>query len=77
MDRMSSMDITSMLKTILDSGVTQTSISADTGIPQPRISRWASGDVPDSVNDVMVIQQIYEKVVAKERRKKKRPALLT
>ncbi|MBK6906532.1 MAG: hypothetical protein IPH08_05440 [Rhodocyclaceae bacterium] len=70
-------NVTTMLKVILDSGIKQIQIEAETGIPQPRISRWANGDVCAAVNDALVIQQIYEKVVAKERRKKKKPALLT
>jgi len=49
-----------MIKSILATGVTQTELERLTGIPQPRISRWASGDVPDNVNDGLVLAKMYE-----------------
>jgi len=33
--------------------MSQTEISRRTGIPQPRLSRWESGDVPESVDDAL------------------------
>lgn len=31
--------------------LSQTEISRRTGIPQPRLSRWERGDVPDAADD--------------------------
>lgn len=36
-------------------GYSQTKIAELTGIPQPRISRWESGDVPASADDALKI----------------------
>lgn len=44
---------TELIKRLRERGMTQTEISRRTGIPQPRLSRWESGDVPDSADDAL------------------------
>lgn len=44
---------TDLIKTLRDRGLSQTEISKRTGIPQPRLSRWESGEVPDAADDAL------------------------
>lgn len=44
---------TELIKILRDRGMTQTELSRLTGIPQPRLSRWENGDVPDSADDAL------------------------
>jgi transcriptional regulator with XRE-family HTH domain len=41
------------IKTLRARGWSQSRISRVTGIPQPRLSRWESGDVPDAADDAL------------------------
>jgi len=52
------MNVQQILKELRSHGMTQSELSLMTGIPQPRISRWESGDVPDSANDSLVLLAI-------------------
>lgn len=54
---------TDILRGLLRSGLTQTEIARKTGIPQPRLSRWAAGEVPASVDDVLRLARLHEQVV--------------
>ena len=58
------MEIPEMIKALRAQGLTQTEIERITGIPQPRISRWESGDVPVNVNDGLVLARLYAARVA-------------
>lgn len=44
---------TDLLARIFAAGLSQTEIARRTGIPQPRISRWASHGAPRSADDVL------------------------
>lgn len=52
-----------MIKGLRAEGLSQMDIERITGIPQPRISRWESGDVPDNVNDALVLARLYVQLV--------------
>ena len=41
-------------------GLSQTAIARLTGIPQPRLSRWEAGEVPDSANDALKLRELVE-----------------
>lgn len=49
-------------------GLSQSEISRRTGIPQPRISRWESGDVAAGANDALKLMdlaaQLAERAIA-------------
>lgn len=49
-------------------GLSQSEISRRTGIPQPRISRWESGDVAAGANDALKLMdlasQLEERAIA-------------
>jgi transcriptional regulator with XRE-family HTH domain len=47
-------------------GYSQTKIAELTGIPQPRISRWESGDVPASADDALKIAALVQGIQHKE-----------
>lgn len=48
----------SIILELRNSGLTQTEIAQKTGIPQPRICRWESGDAPKSVDDALVLNKL-------------------
>ncbi|HCJ50839.1 MAG TPA: hypothetical protein DHV67_03140 [Gallionella sp.] len=43
----------SNIKTLRARGWSQSRISRETHIPQPRLSRWESGDVPGAADDAL------------------------
>lgn len=43
-------------------GLSQTEIAKRTGIPQPRLSRWESGDVPAGADDALRLKALHEQV---------------
>lgn len=42
-------------------GLSQTDISKRTGIPQPRISRWQSGEVPAGADDALRLAELVSR----------------
>jgi transcriptional regulator with XRE-family HTH domain len=46
-------ETTELIRCLRERGFSQTEISRRTGIPQPRLSRWESGDVPDAADDAL------------------------
>lgn len=38
--------------------LSQSEIARRTGIPQPRLSRWESGDVPDAADDSLRLAEL-------------------
>ena len=55
-------EVTQLLKDLFDAGLTQSEISRKTQIPQPRISRWASGDVPAGADDSLKLQRLHSEL---------------
>ena len=51
-----------LIRKLQDSGLTQTEIEARTGIPQPRLSRWASGGVPVGADDALKLKALADQV---------------
>lgn len=47
-------------------GLTQTEISRRTGIPQPRLSKWGNGAVPNHVDDALRLAELLRKLEATE-----------
>jgi transcriptional regulator with XRE-family HTH domain len=47
-----------LIKTLRARGFSQSLLSRMTGIPQPRLSRWESGDVPDAADDSLKLARI-------------------
>lgn len=43
-------------------GLSQSEISRQTGIPQPRISRWESGDVAAGADDALKLMDLAAKL---------------
>ena len=54
-------------------GLSQSEISRRTGIPQPRISRWESGDVAAGADDALKLMEL----AAKLKRRAKTPSTPT
>jgi predicted XRE-type DNA-binding protein len=52
-----------ILRALLDLGLSQTEIARRTGIPQPRLSRWAAGEVPASADDVLRLADLHGELV--------------
>jgi transcriptional regulator with XRE-family HTH domain len=50
---------TQILQALLGAGLTQIEIARQTGIPQPRISRWAAGETPESADDALRLAQLH------------------
>jgi len=46
-------ETTDLIKRLRAAKLSQTEISRRTGIPQPRLSRWESGEVPDAADDAL------------------------
>jgi transcriptional regulator with XRE-family HTH domain len=40
--------------------LSQTEIARRTGIPQPRLSRWERGDVPDAADDSLKLADLVD-----------------
>ncbi len=50
--------VVELLKALRERGLSQAEITRRTGVPQPRLSRWGSGDVPAAASDVLKLQQL-------------------
>jgi transcriptional regulator with XRE-family HTH domain len=42
--------------------LTQSEIARRTGIPQPRLSRWENGDVPDAADDSLKLADLVDQL---------------
>ena len=51
---------TEILRSLLGAGLSQSEIARRTGIPQPRLSRWAAGDTPVSADDALRLVDLQE-----------------
>lgn len=57
-------ETTDLLTRLRNGGMTQVEIARRTGIPQPRLSRWANGEAPDSADDALKIKALVENLDA-------------
>lgn len=53
-----------LLKELLERGWTQSMIARRTGIPQPRLSKWARGQTPSGAEDALRLQALHREAVA-------------
>lgn len=53
---------TALIRKLLSLGMTQTAIAKRTGIPQPRLSRWAAGQPSVAADDALKLQQLLREV---------------
>lgn len=60
-------DIKTLIEKIQATGMRQSQISRETGIPQPRLCRWAAGKAPSAASDGIKLLKLSTKI---ERRKK-------
>lgn len=54
-----------LLKSLKSSGMTQGEITRQTGIPQPRLSRWSRGDVAQAADDALRLKELADQVKAR------------
>lgn len=59
---------TDLIKGLRDMGLTQTAIAKKTGISQPKLSRWESGEVPESADDALRLHRLHEHEKAARRK---------
>ncbi|MGO3868951.1 MAG: helix-turn-helix domain-containing protein [Alcaligenes sp.] len=52
-----------ILKELRAAGWSQSAIARKTGIPQPRLSRWQSGQVPDGADDALRLAALLDEVL--------------
>jgi transcriptional regulator with XRE-family HTH domain len=57
------MNATDLIRALRGAGLSQTEISRRTNIPQPRLSRWESGEVPEAANDALKLHALHQQVV--------------
>ena len=53
---------TQLVMRLRAAGMSQTEISKRTGIPQPRISRWAGGAVPAGADDALRLRALVDEL---------------
>lgn len=51
---------TALIKRLREAGLSQIDISRRTGIPQPRLSRWESGEVPAGADDALKLAALVD-----------------
>lgn len=57
---------TELIRGLRSTGLSQSEIARRTGIPQPRLSRWESGEVPDSVDDALKLKGLHDELIGKK-----------
>lgn len=57
-------ETTDLLTKLREGGLSQMEIARRTGIPQPRLSRWANGEAPDSADDALKIKALADNLNA-------------
>lgn len=53
---------TDIIKALRAAKLSQTEIARRTGIPQPRLSRWESGETPDAADDALKLHALHAEV---------------
>ena len=49
-----------LIKQLRQSGMSQTEIARLTDIPQPRLSKWEGGEVPESADDALKLAALVK-----------------
>jgi len=55
-----------------DYGLTQLAIEKETGIPQPRLSRWSKGECPEACQETISLLAFAERIEREHSRLRKR-----
>lgn len=55
---------TKLIEGLCALGLSQSEIARRTHIPQPRLSRWKAGEVPDSADDALKLQALHTELTA-------------
>lgn len=53
-----------IIRDLRAAGLSQTEIARRTGVPQPRLSKWERGAVPESVDDALKLAALLEQVIS-------------
>lgn len=61
-------DTQTIVQTLRALGMSQSEISRQTGIPQPRISRWEAGEYPDSADDSLRLLDLMQRLQRGQRK---------
>lgn len=56
---------TDLIRELTAAGHSQSDIARKTGIPQPRLSRWAAGDTPAGADDALKLLQLHAQLVGR------------
>ncbi len=56
--------ITELIGRLIARGLTQAEIARRTGIPQPRLSRWQSGEAPAGADDALKLVRLEAELAA-------------
>lgn len=59
---MKTTEASKIVNRILDTGITQVQLSKISGVPQPRLSRWASGKTPKAADQLLKLKKFADKV---------------
>lgn len=59
-------ETTDILQRLKAAGLSQSEIARQTGIPQPRLSRWQNGETPDAADDALKLAALIGRVEAEK-----------
>lgn len=65
---------TTLVKRLQELGLSQVEIQRETGIPQPRISKWLNGKTPKGADDSLLLANLVERKERAAQRKRAKPA---
>ncbi len=51
-----------LLRALLARGISQSEIRRRTGIPQPRLSKWAAGKAPSGADDALKLKSLSDEL---------------
>jgi len=64
--KLAAMDTTAEnIKKLRNAGLSQSEIARRCGIPQPRLSRWEAGDIPNSADDALKLAELARAVATR------------
>lgn len=59
-------EIPEVIRRLRAAGLSQSEIARRTRIPQPRVSRWAAGEVPVGADDALALVRLADEVAPAE-----------